>query len=126
MMDFVVIWFSDVEKVLSLAKVQQFFPDYLETTGLIHGIQEQIAASRQDRTKLRDEIYDAIDHGGDYDKILSLFERVRDSKERVGAAVAAERKELLWMKALAIGGTIIGAAALVGEAIHLYLVLSGY
>jgi hypothetical protein len=124
MMDFVVIWFNEVEKQLSLATVQQFFPDYLETSGLINGIQNRIEESRQDRTKLRDSIYDAIDDGGDYQKILNLFDRMRNSKERVNAAIAKQRREHTWMRRLAIAGAITGALALIGEGIHLYFVFN--
>lgn len=98
MMDFVVIWFDRVEHKLSLGKVQQFFPDYLDTTGLIQGIQQRIAESRGNRTKLRDAIYDAID-GDDYERVLALFDKMRNSKDRVQGEITRERIEkwALWI-----------------------------
>lgn len=96
MMDFVVIWFDQIEKRLSLSKVQQFFPDYLDTTGLIHGIQQRIAESRGNRTERRDAIYDVID-GEEYERVLALFDKMRLSKDRVLAEIAEERVEKVYM-----------------------------
>jgi len=107
MMDFVTIWFHEVEKSLSLTKVQQLFPNYLETTALIAGIQERIAESRKDRNTLRDSIYDQIDGDG-YEQILRLFNTMRISKERIGAEINKERREKAVLRFMAVGGFIFG------------------
>jgi hypothetical protein len=117
MMDFVVIWFNDVENSLSLTKVQQFFPDYLQTTSLIADIQTKIAESRQDRTNSRDTIYDAIDGDG-YEKILKLFDTMRLSKDRVNAEIRKERTEKIWLWIITIASLLFGVVGVLVAFVH--------
>lgn len=66
MMTFVTTWFHRAEAFLTLERVQHFFPSYLATVSMIATIQDNITASRGDRNRLRDSIYDDIDVEGSH------------------------------------------------------------
>lgn len=105
MMFFVSDWFGRTEEKAGLAELQKYFPDYIQLTGMISGIQDKIADSRGDRIGSRDGIYDAIEID-DYTKIIDLYRRMREAEPRVQALAARERVRghiLLW-------GTILGVA----------------
>jgi hypothetical protein len=89
MLDFITSWFDRTEGKLGLSAVQRFFPNYIEITGKISTIQDRIADSRADRTKLRDSIYNEIEKEG-YDEILALYRTMQLSEARVQAEVEAE------------------------------------
>lgn len=91
MMNFVTGWFDETERLIQMDRLTQFFPDYLPVTAKIIGIQERIAESRQDRTKLRDGIYNEIEKDG-YPEILQLFNTMRVSKDRLLEIVAREQQ----------------------------------
>jgi hypothetical protein len=112
MMTFVTTWFHRAETFLTLEKVQHFFPSYLKTVSMIATIQDNIAASRGDRNRLRDSIYDDIDVKG-YDEVLQLYDQMRLSGERVGAEVAQDRRRRRREQALVIGGVVLGFAGLI-------------
>jgi hypothetical protein len=111
MMTFVTTWFHRAEKFLTLDKVQHFFPSYLKTVSMIASIQDNIAASRGDRNRLRDGIYDDIDVKG-YDEVLQLYDQMRLSGERVSAEVAEGRRRRRWEQALVVVSVILGFAGL--------------
>jgi hypothetical protein len=79
---------------------------------MIATIQDNITASRGDRNRLRDSIYDDIDVKG-YDEILQLYDQMRLSGARVGAEVAEDRRRRRRELALVIGGVILGFAGLI-------------
>lgn len=114
MLSFVTVWFDRVEKSLTLNKVQQFFPNYLDVTGKIAGIQESIEESRGNRNTKRDKNYDDIEKDG-YDEILALYKKMKTSRDRVQTAVGRERVEriALWtVTILSVLATIyIGASS---------------
>jgi hypothetical protein len=117
-MSFVIRWFSEQEQVIGLRHIQTFFPRYLEITSKISDIQEKIEESRGDRTRLREMIYDDIEKNG-YDEILKLYKEMKASRERVARVIRYEKLKdrALWF----FGG--IGVVALIGEIVHLWLVL---
>jgi len=90
-LDFVTSWFDRTENKLGLTSVQHFFPNYIVVTAKIADIQDKIADSRADRTKLRDSIYDRIDNE-DYDETLALYKTMKLSEARVEAEVQAETR----------------------------------
>lgn len=92
MLDFITSWLDRTENKLGLSTVVRFFPNYIAITANISDIQDKIAASREDRTKLRDSIYDIIENE-DYDAILSLYREMKQSEPRVQAEVDAENAE---------------------------------
>jgi hypothetical protein len=92
MLDFITSWLDRTETKLGLSAVVRFFPNYIEITAKISTIQDKIEASRADRTKLRDSIYDEIENA-DYDSILHLYTTMRQSEERIQAEVDAEAVE---------------------------------
>lgn len=108
MLDFITIWFDDVERQLGLGAVQKYFPDYIQVAGTISDIQDKIANSRANRIAHRDEIYDQIEVES-YDRILALFNAMKLSHHRVAAQIHAERREARLQKRLAIGGVVFGA-----------------
>lgn len=117
MLDFIARWFDDVEGKLSLTKINEFFPDYLNTLEKIVVIQDKIAESRQNRTNGRDGIYDDIENNG-YDQILTLYNSMNVSQNRIEAEIKKERRSKLYsriwngvMGLVAIGSLYYGWAA---------------
>jgi len=92
MLDFITSWLDRTENKLGLSAVVRFFPNYIEVTSNISTIQDKIEASREDRTKLRDLIYDVIETE-DYENILTLYRVMHQSEERVQAEVEEETAE---------------------------------
>ena len=85
-LDFVTIWFHEIETELGLEGVTKYFPDFIEQTSKIADIQDLIAESRGDRHGSRDDLHDQIERSG-YDDILTLFSKMRASKDRVEAQI---------------------------------------
>jgi hypothetical protein len=112
MLDFVTSWFATVEKTLDLEEVQRFFPDYIKITASIAGIQDRIAESRRDRTKLRDSIYDEIEQNGEFAAILELYKRMLLSSERVADTIVIARRRETRMMRLHIAAVVLGTVAL--------------
>lgn len=111
MLDFSTRWFYETERILSLGSLVKFFPDYVNITSEISEIQENIAASRENRIDSRDGIYDDIE-STKLESILSLFQNMRNSHKRVTAAVRKERcveRFLIWC---AIIGTVLGVVGI--------------
>jgi hypothetical protein len=90
----VVFWFNEVEKRLSLSRVVEFFPEYLDVTAKIYTVQERISISRGNRNADRDEIYDEIEREF-YGTVLSLYGKMRRTHARVEAEIASEQAETL-------------------------------
>lgn len=63
-LDFVTIRFHKIETELGLEGVTKYFPDLIEQTSKIAGIQDLIAESRGDRHGSRDDLYDQIERSG--------------------------------------------------------------
>jgi len=89
-LDFVTIWFHEIETGPGSEGVTKYFQDLNEQTSKIAGIQDLIAGSRGDRNGNRDDLCDQIERSGD-DDILTLFSKMRASKDRVEAQVRRER-----------------------------------
>lgn len=119
MLNFVTSWFDDLEKKVGAEQLQILFPEYLEVLGSIAGIQEQIAASRADRTRLRDAIYNRID-GNDYERILRLFVSMKNSQERVTAIAAKNRKKVTKETRLKYAALVFGVAGWVTLTVNQY------
>jgi len=109
MVDFVTIWFSEVEREIGANRLLELFSDYFDVTGSLAEVQEKIAQSRENRLEARDGVYDEIERDH-LDGILRLYNKMRLSKTRVQEiADVQNRKEsgLYWM-------TFISTAAAVG------------
>ena len=63
-LDFVTIRFHKIKTELGLEGVTKYFPDLIEQTSKIAGIQDLIAESRGDRHSSRDDLYDQIERSG--------------------------------------------------------------
>jgi hypothetical protein len=124
MVSFVTVWFDNLATRATLTKVQTLFPDFLEVQNKIADVQERIAETRKDRNRLRDSIYNSIERG-DYEQILSLFDRMKRSHARVAAEIVREDKQrrLMWIATisgilLGVIGVAIGVIGIVGSARH--------
>lgn len=112
MLDFVTTWFDDTEKLLGLGGIHKFFPEYIEVTGTIHQIQENIAGSRGNRHLGRDQAYDEVEQNG-YDGILNLYDKMRISKDRVQLAIEKDKRNRRLMLWAAIGSPVISVIAII-------------
>jgi replication fork clamp-binding protein CrfC len=114
MMTFITSWFDRVERSLGLTALQRFFPEYLQTTGMIAEVQDKISLSRGDRNALRDSMYDEIDKAdGPYDQVLGLFGRMKQSNARVAHEVRNERIEKVALWAVSIVGIVLAVVGLI-------------
>ena len=111
MLDFVTVWFDEIEDSIGLEAIKSYFPDYLAKTARIADIQERIAESRENRHEGRDGIYDVIEQEH-YDGILELFDQMRLSRDRVDAQVKRDRRNKMILFVAAILGPIIGLVAI--------------
>jgi len=116
MVDFIVIWFDEIETAIGIAKLIELFPEYLGVTARIAGIQQKVIESRGNRVAGRDGVYDNIETT-DYDTLLALFQKMKVSAPRVQAMVDQDN----WRKKrdfLLLLGTFITGLALVGLTIY--------
>lgn len=86
MLDFVTVWLNDAEQKLGLDQLVSHFPQYNEVISKIAQWNEEIEASRGDRISKRDEIYNDFENA-DFDEILSFYDMMRQSEERVTLAI---------------------------------------
>ena len=110
-LDFVTIWFHEIETELGLEGVTKYFPDFIEQTSKIADIQDLIAELRGDRHGSRDDLYDQIERSG-YDDILTLFSKMRASKDRVEAQIRRERRTNRTLLICAVLGAVFGAGGI--------------
>lgn len=116
MVDFVTTWFDELEDRISLKKLIEMFPEYLDVTSRIAVIQDKIAHSRQHRTTARDSVYDEIE-ANDYEDILRLYDKMRLSRDRVQAIVDSDTlREWINIIALAVN-IVLGAVIATGTVV---------
>lgn len=92
MVDFITIWFHELEQRVGLEKLVELFPEYLDVTAKIVQIQDKISQSREDRIASRDGVYDEIEET-DYKSLLQLYDKMRVSRDRVGAIIDRKRQK---------------------------------
>jgi len=92
MVVFVTTWFYELEERIGVRRLQEIFPEYLDVTARIASIQEDIAASREERHEARDSVYDRIEATG-YDDVLKLYDKMRLSRERIEEISRVEAAE---------------------------------
>jgi hypothetical protein len=109
MVDFITIWFQELEDKVGLEKLVELFPEYLGATAKIAQIQDKISQSREDRIASRDGVYDQIEDT-DYESLLNLYDKMRVSKERVGELIRSkhrrERRDF-WLRFITAAGAVI-------------------
>lgn len=123
MIDFVTTWFDELEEKIGLKRLIEMFPEYLDVTARIVGVQDKIAHSREHRTTTRDKVYDDIE-ANDYEVILDLYNKMRLSRPRVQSVVDAEgRRQFISTIGLAVN-IILAAVIAVGTVILITLELA--
>jgi hypothetical protein len=95
-----------------LAKLQKYYPDYLDILTIIIDIQEKIEKSRGERTKDRDAIYDEIENTS-YETIIKFYDRTRSTKGRVQAAITREFLRDSFIIGLGVAELIVGLVAVI-------------
>jgi hypothetical protein len=90
MVDFITIWFEELEKRIGITEVVRIFPEYLSVTSRIAIIQDNIVESRGNRLDGRDGVYDTVENE-DYENLLKLFHKMKTSNDRVQSLIDDER-----------------------------------
>lgn len=108
MIDFVTIWFSEVEEEIGLDELIKYFPNHVILTGKISAIQNKIAESRGERHLGRDGVYDSIEKT-EYGEILELYQSMKTSRNRIEIS-ARKHKRTKIISLLA--GPVIGVIAI--------------
>jgi flagellar motility protein MotE (MotC chaperone) len=119
MVDFVTTWLYDQERKIGLAKMQYYYPRYLEVTASIATIQDLIEESRGDRTKRRDSLYDQIETSG-YNEVIEFYQQMRRSVQSVQLAIDRERRRELVVKVVVVIEIVVGIALI---ALHSHALL---
>lgn len=122
MVDFIVIWFDEIEKLIGTGELVKLFPEYLSVTSKVAIIQQNVMESRgnrlagRDGAQDRDSVYDKIENEG-YADLLALFQKMKTSAPRVQAIVDHEnwiKRRDFWL----IFGTFLASIAIVGLEIY--------
>jgi hypothetical protein len=114
MVDFITIWFSELEKQIGITEMVRIFPEYLGVVSRIAIIQDNIVESRGDRLGNRDGVYDNVENE-DYENLLRLFNKMKTSHGRVQAIIDKERRTKrrdFWILVIGAGAGVLAFIAI--------------
>jgi hypothetical protein len=117
MVDFITIWFDELEKRIGTTEMVRIFPEYLGVVSRIAIIQDNIVESRGNRlSNNRDSVYDNVEND-DYEKLLKLFNKMKTSQDRVQAIIDTEsrtKRRDFWLLVIGAGAGVLTLIAVVG------------
>jgi hypothetical protein len=124
--DFIVIWFGELEDRIGATEMVRIFPEYLSVVSRITIIQDNIIESRGNRVSGRDGVYDNVENE-DYENLLKLFNKMKTSQPRVQALIDDEKNtKTRDFRVLVIGSGagVLAVVAFVG--FELYKLIYGH
>jgi hypothetical protein len=126
MVDFIIIWFGELETRIGTTEMVRIFPEYLSVVSRIALIQDNIVESRGNRVSGRDGVYDNVENE-DYENLLKLFNKMKTSQPRVQALIDDEKSTKsrdFWVLAIGSGAGVLAVVVFVG--FELYKLIHGH